>query len=126
MARRQDLTIKLKRAYDEPANDDGTRILVDRIWPRGLSKERAHIDLWLKDVAPSSELRKWFAHDPARFSEFRQRYQQELATGSGQDALQKLRDLAHQQPVTLIFSAHDTDHNNAVVLRDLVQQTQQK
>lgn len=122
MARRQDLTIKLKRAYDEPANDDGTRILVDRIWPRGLSKERAHIDLWLKDVAPSSELRKWFAHDPARFSEFRQRYQQELATGSGQDALQKLRDLAHQQPVTLIFSAHDTDHNNAVILRDLVQQ----
>ncbi len=122
MARRQDLTIKLKRAYDKPANDDGTRILVDRIWPRGLSKERAHIDLWLKDVAPSSELRKWFAHDPARFSEFRQRYQQELATGSGQDALQKLRDLAHQQPVTLIFSAHDTDHNNAVILRDLVQQ----
>ncbi len=126
MARRQDITIKLKRAYEEPTNDDGTRILVDRIWPRGLSKERAHIDLWLKDVAPSSELRKWFGHDPARFSEFRQRYQQELATGSGQDALQKLRDLAHQQPVTLIFSAHDTDHNNAVVLRDLVQQTQQK
>ena len=113
-------TIKLKRAYEEAAEDDGTRVLVDRLWPRGLSKERAHIDLWLKDVAPSNELRKWFAHDPSKFSEFRQRYQHELSSGSGQEALHKLREMTRQQKVTLVFSAHDPEHNNAVVLRELL------
>src|SRR5579875_2466841 len=110
-------TIKLKRAYEAAAADDGTRVLVERLWPRGLSKECAHIDLWLKDVAPSNELRKWFAHDPSKFSEFRQRYQQELSSGDGQEALRKLREMTRQQKITLIFSAHDAEHNNAVVLR---------
>ncbi|HEY7418127.1 MAG TPA: DUF488 domain-containing protein [Ktedonobacteraceae bacterium] len=120
MSQHHKITIKLKRAYEEAAEDDGTRVLVDRIWPRGLSKERAHIDLWLKDIAPSNELRKWFAHDPSRFSEFRQRYHQELTTSSRQEALHKLREMARQQKITLIFSAHDTEHNNAVVLQDLL------
>lgn len=122
MSQHHESTIKLKRAYEETTADDGTRVLVDRIWPRGLSKERIHIDLWLKDVAPSNELRKWFAHDPSKFSEFRQRYQQELSSGSGQEALRKLREMTRQQRVTLVFSAHDTEHNNAVVLRELLQE----
>ena len=115
-------TIKLKRAYEEATEDDGTRVLVERLWPRGLSKDRARIDLWLKDVAPSNELRKWFAHDPNKFSEFRQRYQQELSSGSGEEALLKLREMTRQQKskITLVFSAHDTQHNNAVVLQELL------
>jgi len=118
MAKRT-LHIAIKRAYDEPAQDDGTRILVDRLWPRGLSKERAHIDLWLKEIAPSDELRKWFAHDPEKFAEFRSRYKAELVSGEGIDALGRLYELARQGPITLLYAAHDTEHNNAVVLRDL-------
>lgn len=110
----------LKRVYDEPAASDGTRVLVDRLWPRGLSKERAHVDVWLKEVAPSDELRKWFAHDPAKFAEFRRRYHEELQTGEGQAALEKLRALKKQGSVTLLFSAHDSQHNNAIVLHDLL------
>jgi uncharacterized protein YeaO (DUF488 family) len=117
---KQKLTIALKRAYDEPEASDVTRILVDRLWPRGLSKERAHIDLWLKEIAPSNELRKWFHHDPEKFTEFRQRYEAELQSDIGQEALAKLRELARQGPITLIFAAHDTEHNNAVVLRDVL------
>ena len=115
------LQIAIKRAYDEPTKDDGKRILVDRLWPRGLSKERAQVDLWLKDVAPSNELRKWFAHDPEKFAEFRRRYKAELASGEAIDALGQLRELARQGPVTLLFAAHDTEHNNAVVLRDILE-----
>ena len=110
----------LKRVYDEPEASDGTRVLVDRLWPRGLSKERAHVDVWLKEVAPSDELRKWFAHDSAKFAEFRRRYQEGLKTGEGQAALEKLRALKKQGSVTLLFSAHDSQHNNAVVLYDLL------
>ena len=117
------LHIAIKRAYDEPAQDDGTRILVDRLWPRGLSKERAHIDVWLKEIAPSNELRKWFGHDPEKFAEFRSRYKAELASGEGIDALGRLHELARQGPVTLIYAAHDTEHNNAVFLRDLLLRT---
>jgi uncharacterized protein YeaO (DUF488 family) len=112
--------VALKRVYDEPAPGDGTRVLVERLWPRGLSKERAHIDLWLKEVAPSRELRTWFGHDPAKFAEFRRRYKAELADAAGQAALTKLRDLARQGPVTLVFAARDTQHSNAAVLRDLL------
>jgi len=115
---KQKLMIALKRAYDKPEASDGTRILVDRLWPRGLSKERAHIDLWLKEIAPSNELRKWFHHDPEKFAEFRQRYESELQSESRQEALAKLRELAKQGPITLLFAAHDAEHNNAVVLRD--------
>ena len=114
------LHIAIKRAYDEAAKDDGTRILVDQLWPRGLSKERAHIDVWLKELAPSNELRKWFGHDPEKFTEFRSRYKAELASGEGIDGLGRLRELASQGPVTLVYAAHDTEHNNAVVLRDLL------
>jgi uncharacterized protein YeaO (DUF488 family) len=117
---KQELTIVLKRVYDEPAPDDGTRVLVERLWPRGFSKERAHINLWLKEVAPSHELRSWFGHDPEKFAEFRRRYETELASGPGQEALATLRELAKQGPLTLVFAAHDTEHTNAVVLRDLL------
>jgi uncharacterized protein YeaO (DUF488 family) len=117
---KQELTIVLKRVYDEPASSDGTRVLVERLWPRGLSKERAHIDLWLKEVAPSHELRTWFGHDPEKFADFRRHYEAELASGAGHMALATLRDLAKQGPLTLVFAAHDTEHTNAVVLRDLL------
>jgi uncharacterized protein YeaO (DUF488 family) len=117
---KQELTIVLKRVYDEPAPDDGTRVLVERLWPRGFSKERAHINLWLKEVAPSHKLRTWFGHDPEKFAEFRRRYETELASGLGQEALATLRELAKQGPLTLVFAAHDTEHTNAVVLRDLL------
>jgi uncharacterized protein YeaO (DUF488 family) len=117
---KQELMVALKRVYDEPAPSDGTRVLVERLWPRGLSKERAHIDLWLKEIAPSKELRTWFGHDPEKFAEFRRRYEAELAAESGQEALATLRNLAKQGPVTLVFAARDTEHTNAVVLRDLL------
>ena len=117
---KRDFTVALKRVYDESEPGDGTRVLVDRLWPRGLSKERAHIDLWLKEIAPSSGLRTWFGHDPEKFAEFRRRYENELATEAGQTALAKLRDQAKQGTVTLVFAARDTEHANAVVLRDLL------
>jgi len=116
----QGLMVALKRVYDEPEPDDGTRVLVERLWPRGLSKERAHVNVWLKEIAPSRELRTWFGHDPEKFAEFRRRYETELASETGQAALATLRELAKQGPVTLVFAAHDTEHSNAVVLRDLL------
>ena len=119
MAKKQ-LSITLKRVYDEAEPSDGTRVLVERLWPRGISKERARIDLWLKEVAPSSELRTWYGHDPAKFAEFRQRYEAELTSASGQADLARLRELAQQGPLTLVFAARDTEHSNAVVLRDLL------
>lgn len=112
--------IALKRVYDEPEASDGVRVLVDRLWPRGLSKERAHVDMWLKEVAPSNELRRWFGHDPEKFAEFRRRYDAELASESGKEALAKLRELMKQGPITLVFAARDGEHNNAVVLRDVL------
>jgi uncharacterized protein YeaO (DUF488 family) len=112
--------VAIKRVYDEPGEGDGMRVLVDRLWPRGLSKERARVDLWLKEVAPSSELRTWFGHDPAKFDEFRKRYEAELASGSAHDALARLRELARQQQVTLVFGARDAEHSNAAVLSELL------
>ncbi|MFL5663305.1 MAG: DUF488 domain-containing protein [Ktedonobacteraceae bacterium] len=112
--------VALKRVYDKPGPGDGTRVLVERLWPRGLSKERAHVDLWLKEIAPSHELRTWFGHDPEKFAEFRCRYETELASETGQAALTRLQELAEQGPVTLVFAAHDIEHTNAVVLRDLL------
>ncbi|HSS37300.1 MAG TPA: DUF488 domain-containing protein [Polyangia bacterium] len=107
--------MRVKRVYDPPSRDDGLRVLVDRLWPRGLSKAAAHIDVWMKEVAPSTALRTWFGHDPARWSEFRRRYLRELAATEARDALLGLAD---QQAVTLLFAAKDPVHNNAVVLRD--------
>jgi uncharacterized protein YeaO (DUF488 family) len=119
----QQISIAVKRVYDQPGPDDGKRVLVDRLWPRGLSKERAHIDLWLKEVAPSDELRRWFAHDPEKFAEFRRRYEAELTSGTPHEKLQELRDMAAKEHVTLLFAAKDTEHNNAIVLSDLLQKT---
>ena len=112
--------VAIKRVYEGPGESDGMRVLVDRLWPRGLSKERAHIDLWLKEIAPSNELRTWFGHEPARFDEFRHRYEAELASGPAHDALARLRELAGQHPVTLVFAARDAEHSNAAVLRELL------
>jgi uncharacterized protein YeaO (DUF488 family) len=95
-------------------------VLVERLWPRGLSKARAHIDLWLKDVAPSAELRKWYGHEPDRFVEFRRRYEEELAAEPARSALAQLRDLMERERVTLVFAAHDPQLSNAMVLRDLL------
>ncbi len=110
--------VQLKRAYDSPSPRDGTRILVDRLWPRGISKAKARIDLWLKDVAPSTALRQWFGHDPARWSEFRRRYRAELRRQP--DALAQLRALARRGRVTLVFGARDERRNQAVVLKDVL------
>lgn len=110
--------IGLKRAYEPASADDGARILVDRLWPRGISKEKAALDDWMKDLAPSTELRKWFGHDPARWEEFQSRYLTELAAHG--DALEQIRTLARAGRVTLIYGAKDEQHNEAVVLRDLL------
>ena len=110
--------IKLKRAYEPPASDDGTRILIDRLWPRGVKKADAAIDEWMKDIAPSTGLRKWFGHDPARWQEFRRRYQSEIRQHP--DEFDRLRTLAQNGRITLVFSAHDEAHNDAVVLKDLL------
>ena len=112
--------VALKRAYEEADANDGTRVLVDRLWPRGLSKERARVDAWLKEVAPSDELRRWFGHDPDKFAEFRKRYEAELASESGKEAMAKLGELVKRGHVTLLFAARDMEHNNAVVLRDVL------
>ena len=112
--------VAIKHVYDEPDKNDGMRVLVDRLWPRGLSKERAHIDLWLKEIAPSNELRAWFGHDPAKFDEFRHRYEAELASDTGQTAFARLRQLVQQQQVALVFAARDATHSNAAVLLELL------
>lgn len=108
-------TVTIKRVYDEPEVQDGKRILVDRLWPRGLSKVKARIDLWLKDIAPSNELRAWFGHDPAKWEEFVLRYHTELAANT--DAVGTLRQQLAHGHTTLLFSAKDTKHNNAVALK---------
>jgi uncharacterized protein YeaO (DUF488 family) len=110
--------VRLKRAYDEPHPGDGRRVLVDRLWPRGVSKSDAAIDEWVKEIAPSTELRKWFGHDPVRWDEFRVRYAKEIQDHA--DLLAHLRDLARDGPVTLVYSARDEIHNDAVVLRQLI------
>lgn len=113
--------IKLKRAYDE-VEDDGCRILVDRLWPRGISKEELKIDHWLKEVAPSDELRKWFDHDPEKFEEFSERYLDELKTSSNSQ-IDKLQSLCKEnQKITLVYAAKDRDHNNAVVLKNYLEE----
>ena len=116
----QKLSVALKRAYDEPAASDGTRVLVERLWPRGLSKERAHSDLWLKEVAPSTELRKWYNHDVQKFQEFRRRYEAELQSEPAQKGLAQLREIAKQGQLTLILAARDIEHSSAAILRELL------
>ena len=118
----QELSVALKRAYVEPTASDGTRVLVERLWPRGISKERAHIDLWLKEVAPSTELRKWYSHDVQQFQEFRRRYEIELHSEAAQKALAQLREIAQQGQLTLIFAARDPEHSSAAILQDFLLQ----
>lgn len=110
--------LRLKRAYDPACADDGVRILVDRLWPRGVSKAEAALDQWLKEIAPSTELRKWFGHDPARWDEFCCRYAGELH--SHPELLRQVRSIARQRAVTLVYSAHDQAHNDAIVLRKVL------
>ena len=111
----QMVEIRLKRAYEKPAPDDGLRVLVERLWPRGLSKERAAVDLWMKDIAPSPELRRWFNHDPAKWDEFQRRYRAELR--QKKDVVDELRQKCRDRTVTFVYAARDEEHNGAIVLR---------
>ena len=110
--------VKLKRAYEAIDAKDGQRVLVDRLWPRGVSKKDAALDQWMTEIAPSTELREWFGHDPARWQEFCQRCREELHQNI--DLLGELRSLARKHPLTLVYSAHDEKHNDAIVLRDVL------
>lgn len=112
--------IDIKRAYEDPAPEDGYRVLVDRIWPRGRRREDLALDQWAKELGPSTELRKWFGHDPKRWREFRERYRHELDTAQTHELLQALLEAAGDRRLTLIYSARDEQHNQAVVLRELL------
>lgn len=115
------LTIKLKRAYDEPAGGDGMRVLVDRLWPRGIKKDDLELDAWAKELAPSTELRKWFAHDPQRWPEFKKRYRAERARANAKAAIRELLTRAKRaKTLTLVYGAKDQERNDAVVLRDVL------
>lgn len=116
------LAIQLKRAYDPPEETDGERLLVDRLWPRGLRKDAARLSAWLKDLAPSEVLRRWFAHDPGRWLEFQELYRAELRAPEKEHVIRELAQKAGQRKITLIFAAHDIAHNNAVVLKMAVEQ----
>jgi uncharacterized protein YeaO (DUF488 family) len=112
--------IKIKRVYDKPASDDGFRILVDRLWPRGMSKEKAKLDRWMKEIAPSDEIRVWFSHEPQKWEEFREKYHQELSTKK--DLLTQIEQFEKEKRVvSLIYSARDTEHNNAVALKAFIE-----
>jgi len=112
--------IAVKRAYEPPAPEDGQRVLVDRLWPRGISKARIQIDAWIRDLAPSTELRKWFNHDPARWEEFQRRYREELKAPERAALLDDLAARAREQLVTLLYGARDTEHNEAIVLQEIL------
>ncbi len=114
------MDVSIKRVYETPASTDGFRVLVDRLWPRGLSKEAAHLDLWLREVAPSTALRKWFNHETSRWKEFAQRYATEL--DQQPEAIEKLRDIARRGRLTLLFSASKLEWNNAVALKAYLEQ----
>lgn len=111
--------IRLKRAYEKPDADDGERILVDRLWPRGLTKQKARIDLWMKGIAPSTELRKWFGHDPSKWEEFQRRYTAELRLHA--DLIKELKRKARGATITLVYAARDEAHNEAVVLKEFLE-----
>jgi uncharacterized protein YeaO (DUF488 family) len=113
------MNIKIKRAYEQPHKDDGLLILVDRLWPHGLTKEKASVDLWLKEIAPSTELRKWFAHDPDKWKSFRGRYETEL--GHNHDLIKVLNEKAREGTITLIYGARDEKHNEALVLKQFLE-----
>jgi len=112
--------VKIKRVYDQPEKGDGKRVLVDRLWPRGMKKEDAGLDLWLKDIAPSNELRKWFSHDLSKWQEFRKRYRKELKGKPGM--IEDLKKEVRRGTVTLLYAAKDSDRNNAVVLKEMIEE----
>ena len=112
------MSVRLKRAYEPAATSDGYRVLIDRLWPRGVSREKAHLDEWARELAPSKELRRWFGHDPALFPEFRRRYTEELS--AQEEKLQELRGRARSGTLTLVYGARDTEHNDAVVLKEIL------
>jgi uncharacterized protein YeaO (DUF488 family) len=113
--------IKLKRIYEKPEQADGKRVLIDRLWPRGLSKEKAHIDEWLKEIAPSDALRRWYGHKPEKWEEFRKRYRAELSKAPLKELVGKLRKEASRSTVTLLFAAKDSEHSNAAVLKEVLE-----
>ena len=113
--------IKLKRVYEKPSKEDGLRVLVERLWPRGFTKERASVDLWLKDIAPSTELRKWFGHDPAKWEQFCKRYRVELE--QRKEAVNLLKQKSEEGTITLVYAARDEKHNSAIALKELLEQT---
>jgi len=113
------MTIKLKRIYDKPASNDGYRVLIDRVWPRGMRKEQARVDAWRRELAPSSQLRKWFKHDPSKWGEFKHHYFEEL--DNNQAAVEQLAIRAREQQLTLLFAARDTNFNNAVALKEYLE-----
>lgn len=113
------MKLGLKRVYEEASKSDGYRILVDRLWPRGLTKEAAHIDMWLKDAAPSSELRKWFNHEPEKWEQFRAGYLDELKQHP--ECVEPIKEHIHKGPVTLVYGARDEEHNQALVLKEFLQ-----
>jgi uncharacterized protein YeaO (DUF488 family) len=112
--------VRARRVYEPAEPSDGRRVLVDRLWPRGLSKDRAHLDEWLKAVAPSDQLRRWYGHEPAKFAEFRQRYEAELEEPDQAEALRQLREEARSGPVTLLTATRDLQHSEAEVLAELL------
>ncbi len=112
--------IRIKRVYEKPSGRDGIRILVDRVWPRGCTKEQARLDAWRKDLAPSTALRAWFGHDPAKWMEFQTRYRNELSLPAQKSAVEDLARLAHAQTITLLYGTSATEHNQAVVLKDCI------
>ncbi len=114
--------LKVKRIYDPPADADGYRILVDRVWPRGFTKEQARVDEWRKDLGPSDALRKWFGHDPDKWDEFRRRYRAELKASGLWKGLMALAERAKEEDVTLVFSARDAEHNQAVALKEMARE----
>jgi uncharacterized protein YeaO (DUF488 family) len=116
------VNVQIKRVYEEPSTSDGKRILIDRLWPRGLTKEKAKVDLWLKDIAPSTELRQWFGHDPSKWNEFKKRYHDELK--KNREIIVKLIEQLKTGKVTLVYGAKDEEHNDAVVLKEYLEKKQ--
>lgn len=118
------MPVKVKRIYEDAADNDGVRVLVDRVWPRGMSKEEARLDHWMKEVGPSNDLRKWFGHDPDKFNDFKKKYKEELKSGDQEKELEELKKLTkqHNKKLTLLYGAKDEKNNQANVLKEILDQ----
>jgi len=122
MSREKRSTLRIERAYEPRADEEGRRVLVDRLWPRGIRKQALALDEWIREVAPSDDLRKWFGHDPSVWHDFQRRYRRELASGPAREAFDHLVELARRGPLTLVYGARDEEHNNAAVLAKMIGQ----